>query len=170
MAAGWTDRHRLLIVALLVGSCDGGSGLAPREALDLVHPHVEHFDGFERWARRALAADPAFRSTETLEETVFAPVRREERVVAVWIERESPERRLAFGHIDAPPKRAEWVRVREDTLGDIEVTTAKIPDPRRRFREGEGDRSVLVRRTGPGTDGVTVTVTVAYRIDETGDD
>ena len=169
MAAGRTDRHRLLIVALLLASCDGGSALAPREALELVSPHVEHFDGFERWARRALAADPAFRSPETLEETVFAPIRREEPVVAVWIERESPERRLVYGHIDAPPKRAEWVRVRDETLGSIDVTTAKIPDPRRRFREGEGDRSVLVRRTGRGTDGATVTVTVAYRVDQSGD-
>ena len=170
MAARRTDRHRLLIVTLLVASCDGGGGLSPREALDFARPHVEHFEGFERWARRALAADPAFRSTEALEETVFAPVLREEPVVAVWIERESPERRLVYGHLDAPPKRAEWVRVRDDTLGEIDVTTAKIPDPRRRFREGEGDRSVLVRRTGRGSDGATVTVTVAYRIDQSGDD
>jgi hypothetical protein len=174
LASRRSVRHRLLTAALCAATlaaqpaCSGG-GLSPSEALALASPHFDHFAGFDRWTRRALAADPAFRSSSALEETLFAPVRREAPVVGVWIARENPERRLAFGHLDAPPKGAEWVRVRDEALGELEVTTAKIPDPRRRFREGEGDRAVLVRRTRPGSDGATVIVTVAYRVDSRDD-
>ena len=154
-------------LALLVAGC-GRGGLGPSEALELASPHAEHFSGFERWARRALAADPAFRSEATLEETLFAPVRREETVLAVWIDRENPETHLVFGHLEEPPKHIRWARVRHEELGEIEVTTTKVPDPRRRRREGEAEGAVLVRRTGPGADGASVVVTVAYRVDGDG--
>lgn len=135
--------------------------------MQLAQPHLEHFATFDRWARRALAADPAFRSRESLEETVFAPVRREEPVTAVWIEREAPDRRLVFGHLDAPPKDLRWVRVRHEALGELDISSAKVPDPRRRRTSGEGERSVVVRRSRPGSDGASVVVTVAYRVEET---
>lgn len=158
---------RLALLALLCLGCEEG-GLSPGEAAELVAPHVEHFETFDRWSRRAVQADPAFRSTESLEETVFAPIRREQPVLAVWIARRSPDRRLVFGHLDQPPKNLEWVNVREGSLGDLEVTTTKVPDPRRRFREGEGIAAVLIRRERPGTDGAQVSVTVAYELPDGG--
>ncbi len=154
----------------MVGSGCSDGGLSPSRATELARPHLEHFAGFDRWARRALEGDPAFRSRESLEETLFAPVRREGRVSAVWITRRSPDRQLVFGHLDALPKGLTWVRVRHEPLGELEVTTSKVPDPRRRFREGEADRSVIVRRSRPGADGAAVVVTVAYRADSTDDD
>lgn len=159
----------MLAAALVTGGC-GDEGLSPAEAVQLAEPHLEHFASFDRWARRALAADPAFRSRDSLEETVFAPVRREEPVTAVWIERESPDRRLVFGHLDAPPKDLRWVEVRHDALGALDVSTAKVPDPRRRWAAGEGARSVVVRRSRPGSDRASVVVTVAYRVEETDDE
>lgn len=115
-----------------------------------------------------MQADPAFRSRESLEETVFAPVRREESVLAVWIARRSPDRRLAFGHLEGPPKSLQWVNIRNEALGDLEVTTAKVPDPRQRSRGAEALRAVLVRRQRPGSDGATVSVTLAYRLRDDG--
>ena len=132
----------MLLAALAVMGCED-QGLSPAEAAELVDPHLSHFETFDRWARRAVQADPAFRSAESLEETVFAPVRREDPVL-------------------------EWVNLRDDALGVLEVTTTKVPDPRARFREGEGIRAVLVRRERPGSDGARVSVTVAYRLADDG--
>ena len=152
---------------MAVLGCEDG-GLSPAEAAELSEPHLDHFEGFDRWSRRAVQADPAFRSVESLEETVFAPVRREDDVLAVWIARRSPDRRLVFGHLDEPPKNLEWVNLRDDALGSLEITTTKVPDPRSRFREGEGIRAVLVRRQRPGSDGAQVSVTVAYLLSDDG--
>lgn len=157
-------RHLAVGLALLAACGCSEDGLSASRASELVAPHLDHFARFDRWARRALQADPAFRSRESIEETVFAPVRREEPVMAIWITRRSPDRRLVFGHLEALPKRLEWVRVRDGAIGDIDVTTAKVPDPRRRFREGEGERAVLMRRSRAGSDGAEVAVTVAYRV------
>lgn len=153
------------VVALLLlsGACDDG-GLAPADALALAAPHTEDFESFDRWARRAVEADPAFRSRASLEETVFAPIRREDGVYAVWIEREgSDDRPLSFGHYDRPPKEVTWTRVRHDGLGELSIADFKLKDPRRRMDDStHGEPCLFIRRarrTGPHL----VLVTIAYR-------
>lgn len=51
---------------------------------------MEHFEAFERWARRTLSAGGQQLSHEALEETLFAPMRRDETALAIWVERLGP--------------------------------------------------------------------------------
>jgi len=83
----------------------------------------------------------------------------------VWVSRAGGSvRPLSFGHREQPPGGIRWVRIRDARLGPLEVTTAKVPDPRRRLAEHPtGETCVLLRRTAAGADGGRVTVTVAYR-------
>jgi hypothetical protein len=121
----------------------------------------DRFERFDRWARRAVAADPAFGSRAELEETLFAPLRREDDVHGAWIARGNA-RTLVYGPREAPPSEAIWVRVRDGTLGEVDVTAAKLP-PLEGEAEGHADRCTLVRRVQPGSDGVDVSVVLAIR-------
>ncbi len=127
----------------------------------MLAPVRDRFERFDRWSRRAVAADPAFGSRAELEETLFAPLRRQEDVRAAWIERDGAARSLRYGVSEAPPTEVEWVRVHDATLGDVEVTAAKLPNESGQGAEGE--TCVLVRRVRPGSDGVDVSVTLAVR-------
>src|SRR5512139_739500 len=50
--------------------------------------HLEEFARFDAWARRAFTADTEIRDPARFEETLFAPIRSAEGVVAVWARRE----------------------------------------------------------------------------------
>jgi hypothetical protein len=143
----------------------GESGLDPAAATRLSRSHIEHFEGFDLWARRAVEGDPTFRDRRVLEERLFAPIRREEEVFAVWVSRAGGSvRPLSFGHEPEPPAGVTWIRIRDARLGPLEVTTVKVPDPRRRLGEHPtGETCVLLRRTAQGSDGREIAVTVAYR-------
>jgi hypothetical protein len=131
----------------------------------LLAPVHERFERFDRWSRRAVAADPAFGSRASLEETLFAPLRREDDVCGAWIERAGTRPALAYGPLDAPPGEALWVRVRDEALGEVEVTAVKIR-PEGSADDAAGDRCVLVRRVRPGSDGVDVSVALGVRASE----
>jgi len=147
---------------MLAAGCSD-PGLSPIEAAELAEPHLDHFETFERWARRAVSADPAFRSRDSLEETVFAPVRNTEGIAGIWIERQAVHARaLSFGALGQPPKGVAWVRVRNPSRGDIDVSTAKVPSAARTRRSGDAAPCVLLRRARPGPDGAEVRLTIAY--------
>jgi len=155
-------RHLLALTLLFSISACGQSSFDAGEATDLAAPHLEHFAGFDRWARRAIVADPAIRDRAALTESVFAPIRREEIVQGAWIAREGETRPLAFGHLEMPPGLS-YRTVRDTSLGEIGVSTDKVPDPRTRFDEDAARRrAVFVTRARTGDDGIEVTVTVAY--------
>jgi hypothetical protein len=107
-------------------------------------------------------ADPAIRDREALRESVFAPIRREEHVQGAWIAREGDEPPVHFGHLETPPELT-FRAVTVSGLGEIGVSTDKLPDPRARLGEDTAQRrSVFLTRTRPGDDDIDVTVTVAY--------
>jgi hypothetical protein len=150
-------------VAITAVACDEPDFDAA-EASRIAEPRLEHFGDFDRWARRALIADPAIRDRAALEESVLAPIRRQDEVQGVWIVREG-SRPLAFGHLEEPPD-VEFRTVRAERLGEIGVATHKLPDPRTRSADqAEKRATVLLRRTRPGDDGIEVTVTVAYLVE-----
>ncbi|MEM9193376.1 MAG: hypothetical protein AAGF12_29645 [Myxococcota bacterium] len=151
-----------LVLALL--GCDSPTThLTADLALDLAGPHQSEYAEFERWARRAVDADPAFVSRAQLEETVFAPILRENSIYGAWVARDGASMRpLHFGHENEVPKELSWVRVRAD--GDrFDIATGKLADPRQRLRDDSPrEPCVFIRRTDRTSDGAELTVTVAF--------
>jgi len=143
-------------------ACDS-PGFDAAAATELAGPHLSHFTTFDTWARRALVADPAIRNRAALEETLFAPIRREQQVLGAWVDGGLAGPPMAFGHLPAPPGLL-YRTVRDEALGEIAVATEKVPDPRVPFaEEAARPRAVIIRMTRENAEGIEVTVTVAYR-------
>lgn len=152
----------VIVAAVALGGCRSRSFDAAT-ATELARPHLQHFATFDSWARRTLVADPAIRNRAALEETLFAPIRREEPVLGAWVERDGAGDTFAFGHLPGVPDLAYRV-VRDRALGEILVATEKVPDPRAPFvLGGLQPQAVVLRMTREHDDGLEVTVTVAYR-------
>ncbi len=142
--------------------------MSAEQASELATPYLDRFEAFDSWARRAIAAHPAFRSDDALEETVFAPLRREDDVLASWIARDEAIA-LFYGESDAAPAAGAWTGLRTDRLGPIEVTAAKLVPPGGARNGRDAERAVVIRRTVTGADGARVTVTLAIAIDRPDD-
>lgn len=130
--------------------------------MELASARVDAFSDFDRWARRAAAADSAFRNPVSFEETVFAPLRRHAEVCGAWVERKgSDPRTVALPRTLALPQDVRWVRLRDERVRDLRSGTAAFPPQ----AAGGAERScVLLSREDRGPDGVPVVVTVAYVI------
>jgi hypothetical protein len=147
----------LVTFALTLAACSSSAADAARVRA-LVEPHLEGFAEYDRWARRLALGDAAFRSEEALAEAAFAPLRGDATVVAAWIEREGPDAHTLVYPEGAPPRPASgWVRVRTETLGEIEAQTATL-------RAGDANERdcVVLRRSAPAPRGATLHVTVAF--------
>jgi hypothetical protein len=168
--AGWALRRRGLLALFLPFAfvCCGTSALSPREAAELAEPHLAAFDEYDRWARRTMLAGEVLREDRSLDEALFAPVRRESAVQAVWVRRIGAGATARyFGALEKVPSEVRWVEVRVPRHGALRVAVAKVPDP----RASEGDRRthlcVLVQRNEVGGGGATIDVIVAYRSENT---
>ena len=148
------------VLALSISAC-AADGLSSAEAVALAEGHLEHFTLFEAWSERVVGADPAFRSRARLEETLFAPLRREDPVWGAWLVwgRNS---RARWGRLNHPPKSLRWTRMRHPVVGEIEVTCAKVPDPRASPGRVSVAPSVLLRR--PTSERPAFGLTLAYRV------
>lgn len=141
--------------ALACGACSSG----PTEAAQMrrvIEPCLQDVATYDRWARRLGLADGAFRSSEALNEAAFAPLRRQPRVAAAWIERAGPDARALHHPDDAPALPDDgWVRVVTEALGELHAQ-------RRRLSIGEREREfTLVRRSRPAPGDATLHVTIA---------
>ena len=148
-------------LALALGACSA-EGLSANRAVRMADDHLEHFTWFEGWSERVVAADPAFRSRERLEETLFAPLRREDPVWGAWLGWGRGVQ-ARWGRLEHPPKSLRWTRIRVPEVGEVEVTCAKIPDPRAsRPVNGPVAPCILLRR--PSSERrTTLGLTLAYR-------
>ncbi len=159
----------LAIAIALSGCSHAPSSPDPSEAIRLAEPHAAAYQEFEVWARRTVVADPELGSRASLEETLFAPVRRKPAIVALWVVRKSAtgrEVRFSLPAKSMPPPSVRWVHVRAASLGPhMRVGLGDVPD-----RHGHGGvvRSVLLARTEPGPSGDGVTVIVAFRLADEG--
>jgi hypothetical protein len=123
---------------------------------DAIEPYLGEVATYDRWARRLGLADAAFRSEEALREAAFAPLRRQRRVAAAWLEREGPDARELSHPAGAPALPEDgWVRVVTEDLGELHAQ-------RRHLRIGEREREfTLIRRRRPAPGGATLHVTLA---------
>jgi hypothetical protein len=156
-------------VLLALGICAAAGGC--RQEADRIaraaasaRPHLESFERFERWTRRAAVADGASRGRGALDELVFAPLRHAPRLIAAWVRVEG-ERPLLL----ALPARAElpasarWVPLRDPALGALQV--ASLDRCSIGAAAGSADAPpacVLISRAEDGSDLRTVTVTMAF--------
>lgn len=105
LPAGW---RRWPCWGWLVGSRREDSSRVLRSRAE---PHLREFETFDAWAWRSLDADLALRDERALEETVFAPIRREPHIVAAWVERAGADPRRVGLRTEAP-LTFDWVELR----------------------------------------------------------
>ena len=165
-AVRWRAARRLALVAgaVLAVGCGGEADAAALR--QRAEPLLADFERFDRWARRTLAADLALRDPVALEEALFAPIRRDDAIVAAWVERVGPDARAAGFRLESPPE-VDLVRLRSvPMLSGLDAGVAAIPDPRGRRRDGPEPIDVVVlKRTAPsGRGSGSVQVTVVFLV------
>lgn len=122
----------------------------------MATPHLDHFASFQRWSRRALSADVHLRHPGELEETLFAPIRRDREVAGAWVVRGGGDRILSLSAPAAPPS-VDWLRLRHERLGEVRVgrwEAGPCPDGcivLARDGPGEGERLVVAYRPESST-------------------
>ena len=131
------------------------------EARVRLEANLREFETFDAWARRSLDADLALRDERALEETVFAPIRREPHIVAAWVERAGADPRRVGLRTEAP-LTFDWVELRGvPMLALLEAADAELPDAR--SPQGPPVRVlVLSREADSARGGGDVRVTVAF--------
>lgn len=156
---GWNLGFGPASAALAVG-LTAGCWLACQDtrAADLsrrIHPHLEAFARYDRWARRLASADHAFRSKRALHEAAFAPLRQKVGVAAAWLERVGPDAGLVAYPSDAGRlPRMGWTKVAAPLLDRLTVQVRRLP--RRRTPV------LVLRRTASTPDGAELHVAVAF--------
>jgi hypothetical protein len=123
--------------------------------------HLSEFEVFDAWARRAIEADPAFADRAALEETVFAPIVRDDAVLGAALDRDGVSM-VRFGE-DVSSIAKQWMPLPLDDAVGLEITTAKLADPRAARDAAERIPCIVLRRTAPLSNRVDLSVTVAYR-------
>ena len=131
----------------LIGCRAGGPDLESAEAA--ARPHVSHFEGVERWARRTMSA-AHLRSRDALEETLVAPYRRDRKLLGLWVHRIAPlEERITLDRACSNrPEVSELFYLRSL---DVEWANHRC----------DGSPAVVVSRTRESSGG-EIRVTVAY--------
>jgi len=139
------------IAALGVAGCST-SGTDLSEVERLVRPRMAHFEGFERWARRAVSAEAMGRSPDALRETLFAPMRLDRGSLTLWVERLGPLGRVYMLErgCDAPPVETSFAELRNLHIGWARGRCGSEP-------------ALFLRRDRAGQQG-EVRVTVAYAL------
>lgn len=162
--ARWLLRAACPALALLLAACGEPTEDNSRALRERAEAHFREFEEFDAWARRNLDADLALRDARALEETVFAPIRRERHVVAAWVAREGADPREVGLRTDSALD-FDWVELRGvPMLSRLEVAEAALSDPR--VRRGEPVATlVLSRRAASARGGGDVRVSVAYALD-----
>lgn len=148
---------RLLFFSALLSACGAGPSEEAVAAREMAEPYLEPLATYDRWARRLSIGDVGFRSEAALNEAAFAPLRRERRVVAAWLDRVGPDARSLRYPDDAPPRPdGGWVRFVTEDLGELDGQRAEL---------SVGDRSgefVLLRRTRDAPGSARLEVTLAF--------
>jgi hypothetical protein len=149
------------VLALLGLACGEPAEDSSRVLRSRAEPHLREFETFDAWARRSLDADLALRDERALEETVFAPIRREPHIVAAWVERAGADPRRVGLRTEAP-LTFDWVELRGvPMLARLEAADAELPDAR--SPQGPPVRVlVLSREADSARGGGDVRVTVAF--------
>ena len=150
-----------VVLAVLGLGCGTPAEDSSRVLRARAEPRLREFEAFDAWARRTLDADLALRDVRALEETVFAPIRREPHVVAAWVEREGADPRRV-GLRTEVALDLDWVELRGvPMLPRLQVADAELADGR---THGAAPVGVLVlsRQADSARGGGDVRVTVAF--------
>jgi len=133
------------------------------DAAQRLRAHEGEFAEFCRWVRRAHHGRPAGRDRDALAETVFAPVRHTQQVLAAWLVPTEDEHRLAMP-TGAELPAAAWVAVRSRRLGITHVASfASCPLDVPRWWRRDVDGPCVLLANDIEVDGDAVRVIIAYR-------
>lgn len=116
-------RSIALAIACLLSACDdGGPNDALATARAAMAPYESRFASFESWVRRAYSVADPTSSERSLGETLFAPLRNDGGVLAVWIQAgPRAPRTLALPSATELPDMSDWTTVRDSALGWLRV-------------------------------------------------
>jgi hypothetical protein len=146
-------------------ACDSQPDAVAR-AEQRARPHLPLFGLFDRWARRVGQSEEVVQDKNALAETMFAKVRNQRSVLAVWVQIEGDRARLlAWPSATALPSLGGWISLEDPTLGALRVATAQ-PCPvvitRSRSTVSAG-RCELISRKRAAPPPRATTVTMAFR-------
>lgn len=130
-------------------------------------PYVSAFVRFEQWAQRAHGGvfDP--REHAVIGETMFAPIRHEQGILAALVVRQQRrELRWVLPKEASFPHPVEWTRVRQSPHGSFDVAAWEqcplgLPSW---WRKDVSRRCVLLSRSARLSVGDTLTVVVAFTV------
>jgi len=111
-----------------------------------LQPRMAHFERFERWAHRTLSADGVTSGPGALTETLFAPMRRDQSIRGVWVERIRPLEQIYElpSRCSEPPSANDFQHLRSL---DVRWVNGRCRDESvtylRRSRDREGDEIQL---------------------------
>ncbi|MEM7446712.1 MAG: hypothetical protein AAF355_00555 [Myxococcota bacterium] len=155
-----------LLAPLLSGvaTCDREESRQLADVTESAKAYVSHFYWFERWARRSVAAAPARLNRDSVLETLFAPVRRDDTPLAIWVQQGTHVGDHLFFRTKKPmpPQSVAWLMLRERFAG-LRVASALVPDGRV-SRRPPNVEAILLSRSQPSRDSVELTVTIAYPV------
>lgn len=135
-------------------------------AIDYVRPHASRFANFENWAKRAYSVADRTASDRALSETLFAPVRRDDAVLATWIRISAgAQRQISLPPALQFPDTRGWTDVRAAALGWVSVARfLRCPiEPLQAQRAAEQPECVVITRTTRSVATSPVQVTMAFR-------
>lgn len=166
-------RHAVAVLALascvsIQSACERGQKAGELStAIDAARPYAAQFSRFESWANRATSVvDPARRS-RALSETLFAPLRNDQGVLAAWVAVSASDEVMSLPpSVDQPDTKA-WTRARDLTLGWVRVASFQrcpITTPRG-FRQAKDPACVIISRDGDDNSG-TPRLTMAFVVGE----
>lgn len=152
----------------VVAACDrhdDRDGLAA--AMAKVGPHAPRFLNFEQWVTRACSVADPRADERRLAETLFAPVRNDHGVLAVWVRMNAKAPGvIAFPPTSPLPDAPRWTDVRSPTLGWMRVASFEhcpLEGPHTRH-EGESPPCVLVSRPDNELTDQQPRVTMAFSV------
>ena len=155
-------------VLLALGICAAAGGCRPEadriaRAAASARPHLESFERFERWARRAAIADRTSRERSALGDLVFAPIRHAPRLIGAWVRLEGERPLLlALPATAQLPAAVRWISLRDPDVGALQVAAVDSCSIAAAGDAVAPSACVLISRARDGANLHSVNVTMAF--------
>lgn len=162
-ASSIRQRSTLYVLTSLVLVCCGDDWSAA-EASRLATPHMGSFNKLDAWVRRTAASDPGFRTHAALEETMFAPLRSEETIVAAWVIWEESGETASLNESIVLPTNLSWMSLRDDEHGAVRVARSRLQSSAPSAQPSNATDCVIIAKSARVAANRTLRVAAAYPV------